>query len=135
MGTILQVSSSYGPLIHQLQKKTSEGQPDTEAANPAQPDTNSQNTSEAADVSASLLSPLVTWGITDQIFKSEILWAIQTTVNHNSHQSNRNTSCLFEVMFPDYHVVYHDLEFEQLILCSIFKSLLELIFLFSYGQT
>ena len=127
MGTILQVSSSYGPLI-QLQKKTSEGQPDTEAANPAQPDTNSQNTSEAADVSASLLSLLVNWGITDQILKSEVLWAIQTTVNHNSHQSNRNTSCLFEVMFPD----YHDLEIELLILCSIFKSLLEFIFLFSW---
>ena len=94
-------SPSFIKLWTSAAKKTSESQPDTEAANSAEPDTNIQNTSEAASPSSSLLN----WGITDQIFKSEILWAIQTTVNHNSHQSNRNTSCLFEVMFPDYHVV------------------------------
>ena len=89
------IKSWTSKTINSLAATTSEGQPE------------SQNTSETADPAAyvsaspSSTSSLVNWGITDQIFKSEILWAIQTTVNHNSHTSNRNTSCLFEVMFPD----------------------------------
>ena len=62
---ILQVLLSHGrltPLIHQLQKHPKVNQNTSEAANPA------------ADVGASpsSKSSLVNWGITDQIFKSEI---------------------------------------------------------------
>ena len=71
-------------------------------------DTNAASTSVPSNVvpgdesgpSSSLLTA-ENWAITDQILKAEILWALQSTMNYNSHTSNRYTSRLFEAMFPD----------------------------------
>ena len=35
------------------------------------------------------------------VLKAEVMWTIQTVVNHNSYKSNKTVGALFKAMFPD----------------------------------
>ena len=73
-------------------------------------------------------SAVESWAAGDLVLKSEILWSLQTAMNHISHRSNRNTSCLFKVMFSDSVIAQKftcgsdkDFIYDQSRSCSVFS--------------
>ena len=61
-------------------------------------DTSSSTSSHAA---ASGQKQMCMYFAKNDVLTSEILWTMQTVVNHNSYKSNENISELFKTLFPD----------------------------------
>ena len=73
------------------------------------PSTSTSSSSTSSDTSSSTSSHAAASGqkqmcmyfAKNDVLTSEILWTMQTVVNHNSYKSNENISELFKTMFPD----------------------------------
>lgn len=56
---------------------------------------------ESVSPSASATSGVSSFVSKNDVLKAEILWTIETVINHNSYKSNESVGKLFQTMFPD----------------------------------
>lgn len=61
----------------------------------------SDNTNITSNTEENKDGSIMSYAIKEEVFKAEILWTLNLVRGHQSYNSSKNTSALFNVMFPD----------------------------------